>query len=167
MHRNQEAMMKLETIVIARNQAVDKFCLVHENGSHTPTDIPASTPAGHAARIMAHRHKRAAIGVLGDTIGPMVRMIYGEILWMRDDFAAGCVFVKPMTWAGEKKFYVGLEPNNPDAGVGSQLGSYFIIVKDEGQAMAIANSEARKLGGAAIMCPHFVGFEGCKFEQVQ
>lgn len=70
------------------------------------------------------------------------------------------VYIKPMSWDGTLRFYVGHEPSNPRASIGHQLGSYFIIVDNLFSARCIAEPEAKRLGGEVVVCEHYVGFEG-------
>jgi hypothetical protein len=72
------------------------------------------------------------------------------------------IYVKPMTWAGKTKFYIGLQPSNPAAGYGHQLGSYFLVVDSREGAVAVAEAEARRMTGLGrssyvVECPHYVG----------
>ncbi len=73
------------------------------------------------------------------------------------------VYIKPMTWAGETLFYVGINPSNPQSEPGYRLGGYFIAVQTLASARAIAKSEAarmKSLGhdyGRVVECPHYVG----------
>ena len=70
------------------------------------------------------------------------------------------IYIKPMTWAGKLKFYVGLQPSNPKASPCYRLGSYFLIVSNIEGARAVAQAEARRTNGNVVECPHYVGFEG-------
>ena len=72
------------------------------------------------------------------------------------------IYVKPMTWAGNTKFYVGLEPSRPEAAPGHRLGSYFIVCDRVESARAIAESEARRWCATVIECPGYVGYGGLK-----
>lgn len=67
------------------------------------------------------------------------------------------IYIKPMTWAGTLQFYVGRQPSNPAADPCSRLGAYFIVEDRIEAARAIANAEARRINGAVVECPHFVG----------
>jgi hypothetical protein len=67
-------------------------------------------------------------------------------------------YIKPMTWAGETRFYLGTTPSDPTLGRCSRLGSYFLICPTIFQARAVAESQARKCGGDVVECDHYVGF---------
>lgn len=67
------------------------------------------------------------------------------------------IYIKSVTWVGEKKFYVGYEPSNPDADPCSRLGSYFLSLDNIRAARAVATSEAQRYGCPVIECPHYVG----------
>jgi len=69
------------------------------------------------------------------------------------------IYIKPMTWAGETRFYVGHEPSNPTADPASRLGACFISVGRIESARAIAAHEAQRLSTSVVECPHYVGFE--------
>lgn len=67
------------------------------------------------------------------------------------------VYIKPSTWAGDLRFYVGYQPSNPNAHPCNRLGSYFIRVDNLNSARCIAAAEAKRLGGRVIECAHYVG----------
>lgn len=69
------------------------------------------------------------------------------------------VYVKPMSWAGELRFYVGYQPSNPNEHPCHRLGQYFIQVDNLRTATCIADAEAKRIGGNVIVCDHFVGLE--------
>ncbi len=68
------------------------------------------------------------------------------------------VYIKPMTWAGNLRYYVGLQPSIPTADPCSRLGAYFIQCERRESALAIAQGEAKRLGWPVIECEHYVGF---------
>lgn len=77
---------------------------------------------------------------------------------------AATIFIKPMTWAGELRFYLGFSPSNPSADPCNRLGDYFLIIDSEVSARCVADAEARRMTGLAratgvVVCPHYVGYE--------
>lgn len=79
------------------------------------------------------------------------------------------VYIKPMTWNGNLRFYIGLHPSNSAAGSSDRLGGYFLIVKTIESARAVAESEVRRMNGlgheyaGVVECPHYVGLERLPF----
>lgn len=67
---------------------------------------------------------------------------------------AQTIYIKPMTWAGRKQFYIGLQPSQQDAPPCNRLGSYFLIVDDLTSARAVARSQSSDI----VECPHYVGY---------
>lgn len=73
------------------------------------------------------------------------------------------IYVKPMTWAGKTKFYIGLQPSNPAASPCYRLGGYFLVVDSRDGAIAVAEAEARRVKRLGVTCnviecAHYVGF---------
>lgn len=67
------------------------------------------------------------------------------------------IYIKPMTWAGELRFYLGLEPSDPTRGHGYRLGGYFLVVDRLSTARAVAEDQARRTGQQVVECAHYVG----------
>ena len=71
--------------------------------------------------------------------------------------AINAIYIKPMTWAGKTKYYVGLQDSNVKRSPASRLGSYYIVVKSMDEARSIAEHDAAKRKAVVIVCDHFVG----------
>lgn len=69
------------------------------------------------------------------------------------DKAAPTIYIKPMTWAGDTKFYVGHEPSKPKADPGHRLGAYFLVCRSLREARAVAAAYASRV----VECDHYVG----------
>jgi hypothetical protein len=68
------------------------------------------------------------------------------------------IYIKPMTWNGQLRYYIGMKPSNPNARPCYRLGGYFIVCQSFESARRIANSEAHRLGIDVIECDHYIGY---------